>query len=145
MNDPHFAGNPKFFLGLFSFLVRTKGDAKLNVDRDQYNELNASGNPFTALWGLTGDMILSKLTTTPGDEMTIDVLAEEMGLPENLTEKMMELFPIGKSSEIRINLTNGETMMEWELKTTSGMNLLINNLIRLIANVDKFDEFALVV
>lgn len=35
-------------------------------------------------------------------------------------------------------------MMEWTLKTTSGMHHFLNNLIRLISNVDKFDEFALV-
>jgi hypothetical protein len=34
--------------------------------------------------------------------------------------------------------------MEWTLKTTSGMHHFLNNLIRLISNVDKFDEFALV-
>jgi hypothetical protein len=74
-------------------LVRTKGDATLNVESEQYNALCDSNNPFTALWGLTGDMILNKLTTTPADEMTIDILAEEMGLPPNFNQTMLELFP----------------------------------------------------
>jgi hypothetical protein len=76
--------------------------------------------------------------------MTIDSLAEEIGLSDNFTEMIAQIFEEGEPSELRIDLTNGETMMEWQLKTSSGLIHVVKNLVRLIASVDKMDEASLI-
>jgi len=86
--------------------------------------------------------LIQKLTAAQTDDYTLADQAESLGLPKNFTQMCKEILgEENAEATVELDLTNGENSMHLKINTKSGLKHIFDNMVRMCASTDKFDEF----